>query len=92
MGIFQKNVGTFPSRFLRDAMSVCLSVSRLKVRVHKKHDFAAAFAVMRCLSVCVCVSVCLSRAYILSKRINISSIFFHRRYSYAIIVSQYQTA
>jgi len=31
---------------------------------------------MRCLS--VCLSVCLSRSYILSKRIKISSNFFHR--------------
>jgi len=28
---------------------------------------------------CVCPCVCPSRSYILSKRINISSIFFHRR-------------
>ena len=30
-------------------------------------------------AVCVCVSVCLSRSYILSKRINLASKFFHRR-------------
>jgi len=29
--------------------------------------------------VCVCVCVCLSRSYIVSKRIKISSNFFHRR-------------
>jgi len=29
--------------------------------------------------VCVCVSVCLSRSWILSKRMNISSNFFHHR-------------
>ena len=31
-------------------------------------------------AVSICLSVCLSRSYILSKRINISSNFFHRRY------------
>jgi len=36
---------------------------------------SAAYDVMRCLS--VCVSVCLSRSCILSKRIKISSKFFH---------------
>ena len=30
-------------------------------------------------AVCVCVSVCLSRSYILSKRINLASKFFHHR-------------
>jgi len=40
-------------------------------------DTSAALAVMRCPSVCVCV--CLSRSYILSKRINVSSNFFHHR-------------
>jgi len=29
--------------------------------------------------VCVCVSVCLSRSWVMSKRINISSNFFHHR-------------
>ena len=38
---------------------------------------SAAYAVMRCL--CVCVSVCLSRSWIMSKGINISSKFFHLR-------------
>jgi len=32
-----------------------------------------------CLSICLCVSVCPSRSCILSKRINISSNFFHYR-------------
>jgi len=48
---------------------------------------SAACAIMRrvsvcvcvCLSVCVTVRVCLSPSYILSKRINVSSNFFHRR-------------
>jgi len=31
------------------------------------------------VSVCVSVCVCLSRSWIMSKRINISSKFFHRR-------------
>jgi len=54
---------------------------------------SAAFAVMQCLYVCVCVSVCLSRSYILSKRINISSNFFHCRVatSHTILVFPYQT-
>ena len=38
---------------------------------------SAAYAVMRCLS--VCLSVSLSRSCILSKRTNISSNFFHHR-------------
>ena len=38
---------------------------------------SAAYAIMRCLS--VCPSVRLSRSYILSKRINISSKIFRRR-------------
>jgi len=40
---------------------------------------SAAYAVTRCLCVCFCVSVCLSRSCIVSKRIKISSIFFHDR-------------
>jgi len=42
---------------------------------------SAAYAVMWCLCVCMCVclSVCLSRSWIMWKRINIPSIFFHRR-------------
>ena len=42
---------------------------------------SAACAVIRCPFVClsVCLSVSLSRSYILSKRVNISSDFFHRR-------------
>ena len=39
---------------------------------------SAAYVVMRCL-LSVCVSVCLLRLCILSKRINISSEFFHHR-------------
>jgi len=35
---------------------------------------SVALAVMHCLS--ICLSVCLSRSYIMSKRINLSSIFF----------------
>ena len=38
---------------------------------------SAAYAIMRC--VCVCVGMCARRSYILSKRIKISSKFFHRR-------------
>jgi len=38
---------------------------------------SAAYAVMRCLSVCLCV--CLSRSWIMSKRIKISSNFFCHR-------------
>jgi len=47
---------------------------------------------MRCLCWCVClyVSVCLSRSWILSKRINISSIFSPSG-SQAILVFPYQT-
>jgi len=36
---------------------------------------SAVYAVMQCH--CVCLCVCLSRSYILSKRINMSSKFFH---------------
>ena len=39
---------------------------------------SAAYAVMRCLSVCLSVSVCPSRSCIVSKRINISNFFHHR--------------
>ena len=38
---------------------------------------SAAYAVMQCLS--VRLSVCLSRSWIMSKRINVSSRFFHHR-------------
>ena len=40
---------------------------------------SAAYAIMRCLSVCVraCLCVCPSRSCILSKRINISWFFYH---------------
>jgi len=38
---------------------------------------STAYAIMRCLS--VCLSVCLSRSWVASKRIKISSKFFHRR-------------
>jgi len=41
---------------------------------------SAAYAVMRCLCrLSVCLSVCLSRSWIMSKRINIYSHFFHHR-------------
>jgi len=42
--------------------------------------------------VCVCVSVRPSRPWILSKRINIYSIFFTVGYSYTILVFPYQTS
>jgi len=48
------------------------SVSRL---VFVARCYASATYARVCLS--VCVSMCLSRACILSKRLNISSIFFH---------------
>ena len=40
---------------------------------------SVAYAIMQCLSACpsVCSSICPSRTCILSKRINISSKFFH---------------
>jgi len=38
---------------------------------------SAAYAVMRCLSVCPCVCLCLSRSWVVSKWIKISSKFFH---------------
>ena len=44
---------------------------------HAMLCMSAAYAVMRCLS--VCLSVCLSRSWVLSKRINVSSKFFHHR-------------
>ena len=44
---------------------------------------SAAYAVMRCLSVCLSVCVCLSRSWIMSKRINISSKCFNRRENYS---------
>ena len=42
---------------------------------------SAACVVMRCLclGVCVCVCVCVSRSRVASKRINISSKYFHNR-------------
>jgi len=49
---------------------------------------SAALAVMRCPS--VCLPVCLSRSYILSKRINISSIFSPSG-SHTVLISPYQT-
>ena len=51
---------------------------------------SAAYVVMRCLCVCMCVR--LWRSYILSKRINISSIFFSPRSSQTTLVFPYQTA
>ena len=50
---------------------------------------SAAYAVMRCLS--VCVSVCLSRSWVVSKQINIFKIFSPSG-SQAILVFPYQTA
>jgi len=49
----------------------------------------AAYAIMQCLSVCVCV--CPSRSWIVSKRINISTIFSPSG-SQAILVFPYKTA
>ena len=46
-------------------------------------------AIIRCA--CVCLSVCLSRSYILSKRIKISSKFFHHRV-HTILVFPCRTA
>jgi len=51
---------------------------------------SAAYAVMRCPS--VCPSVRLSRSWILSKRISISSIFFSPSSSQTILVFPYQTS
>jgi len=51
----------------------------------------AAYAVMRCLSVCVCVSVCLSHLRVVSKQIKISSKFFSPLGSHTILVFPYQT-
>jgi len=45
--------------------------------VHKRG--LCRHAVSVCLSVCLSVCVCLSRSWILSKRINIASNFFHHR-------------
>ena len=60
-----------------------LSCCTLQLQLHAFVFFCRAmfassgvFAVMWCPSVCVCV--CLSGSYILSKRVNISSDFFHR--------------
>jgi len=52
---------------------------------------SAAYAVMRCMSVCPCV--CLSRSWVASKRIKMSSKFFHHRVatSHIILVFPYQT-
>ena len=50
---------------------------------------SAAYAVMRCLS--VCPSVCLSRSWVVSKRIKISSKFFPPSGSHTILVFPYQT-
>ena len=50
---------------------------------------SAAYAVMRC--VCVCLSVCLSRSYILSKRINVSSTFFNRRVATPVTILVFHT-
>jgi len=47
------------------------------------------YAVASCLS--VSLSVCLSHAGILSKRLNISSIFFSPSVTQAILVFPYQT-
>jgi len=50
----------------------------------------ADHAVAKCLSVrlYVCLPVCLSHAGIVSKRLNMSSNFFHRRV-HAVLVSPY---
>ena len=63
---------------------------------HGIHKCASLFAVARCCAsvacaVMRCVSVCLSHSYILSKRINISSVFSPSG-SHTILVFLYQTA
>jgi len=55
---------------------------------HAMLCISAAYAVMRCLS--VCVSVYHVRAWILSKRINISSNFFSPSGNQAILVSPHR--
>ena len=50
---------------------------------------SAAYAVMRCL--CVCLSVCLTRSWIVSKRDIVSSDFFSPSGSHTILVFTYQT-
>jgi len=52
---------------------------------------SAAYAVMRCLSVCLSVCVRLSRSWILSKRINVCSISSLSG-SHAILVFPHQTS
>jgi len=74
------------------ATIVALSRRRLK-QFH--HRFCCAMLCKRslyCHLVSVCLSVCLSHAYILSKRINISSKFSSLSGSHTILVFPYQTA
>jgi len=70
--------------------SQCLSRGNLDV-CRAMLCISAAYAVMRYLCVClsVCLSVCPSRSWILSKQINVSSIFFTVG-SQAILVFRYQ--
>jgi len=57
--------------FLKDELCCC--------SCRAMRCIGAAYVGMRCLS--VCLSVCLSRSWIMLKRINISSKFFHCRVS-----------
>ena len=54
--------------------------------------FAARCYACAALAVTVCLSVGVSRLYILSKRINVSSIFFSPSGSHTIVIISYQTA
>ena len=64
-----------------DVANLSFNCERCMVFFRAMLASSAAFAVMRCPTVCVCVclSVCLSRSYLLSKQVNISSDFFHHR-------------
>ena len=61
------------------------SIKRLQLSLLLKCDQYSFYRAMRCKrslcchAVSVCPPVCPSRSWITSKRINISSIFFHRR-------------
>ena len=72
-----------------DLLWICCTTSCTTNPQQNRISGVWAYAVMRCL--CVCLSVCLLRLWVVSKRINTSS-FFSPSGSQAIVVFLYQTA